>query len=213
MKLPGLGNIVCPHCRTLIQYDRKRFFVEGFSPSMRRTYFENTFGLGYVSCISCNEVFILRNKQIIYPKNVQNNVDSPCQDLSEEVKNDYIEASDILNLSPRGSCAILRLCIEKICDTCKAKGNSLDKKIGWLVQNQGLRSDIQKALDTVRVIGNEAVHPGVLDLKDDLPTAQQLFVLVNFVADELLTKRKILKEMYKRIPKEKKKAIEERDKK
>jgi len=34
---------------------------------------------------------------------------------------------------------------------------------------------ILQSLDIVRVIGNESVHPGVIDLKDDRHTALRLF--------------------------------------
>ena len=50
------------------------------------------------------------------------------------------------------------------------KGEKLDDDIANLVK-RGLNPTVQKSLDIVRVIGNEAVHPGVLDLKDDRDTA------------------------------------------
>jgi Domain of unknown function (DUF4145) len=43
---------------------------------------------------------------------------------------------------------------------------------------KGLSPVVQQALDAVRVIGNEAVHPETLDLKDDRDTATTLFGLV-----------------------------------
>jgi len=42
----------------------------------------------------------------------------------------------------------------------------------------------------VRVIGNEAVHPGKLDLKDDRDTATRLFKLVNIIAEQMISNPK-----------------------
>lgn len=49
-------------------------------------------------------------------------------------------------------------------------GKNIDDDIVRLVK-KGLNQTIQKALDAARVIGNEAVHPGTLDLKDNHDTA------------------------------------------
>jgi hypothetical protein len=71
---------------------------------------------------------------------------------------------------------------------------------------------VQQALDSVRVIGNEAVHPGTIDLKDNRETANQLFRLVNFIAQKMLTEPREIDEIYNGLPKDKLKSIEERDK-
>ena len=55
------------------------------------------------------------------------------------------------------------------------------------------------------------LHPGELDLKDDIETAGQLFNLVNFIAYSMITKSKEIEEIYNRIPQEKRDAIEKRD--
>ena len=45
-------------------------------------------------------------------------------------------------------------------------GKDINADIAALVQD-GLTERVQKALDTVRVIGNKAVHPGTLDFRDE----------------------------------------------
>lgn len=135
----------------------------------------------------------------------------PNPDLPEDIKNDYEEARSILNRSPRGAAALLRLCIQKLCIHLGEKGKSLDPDIGNLVK-RGLPEKIQMALDIIRVIGNNAVHPGQIDLKDDQDTANELFKLVNIITDVMITQPKKIDELYASLPEGAREAIEKRDK-
>jgi hypothetical protein len=76
---------------------------------------------------------------------------------------------------------------------------------------KGLNPLVQQSLDIVRVIGNEAVHPGVIDLKDDRDTALRLFELVNAIVEQMISHPKAVNEMYARLPEAKRKAIKARD--
>lgn len=69
----------------------------------------------------------------------------------------------------------------------------------------------QKALDIVGVIGNESVHPGQIDLRDDPDTALELFKLVNLVAEIMISSPKHVDAMYSGLPAGKREAIERRD--
>ena len=104
----------------------------------------------------------------------------------------------------------LRLAIEKFCDFLKATGDNLNEKIGWLV-SKGVDPIVQQALDAVRVIGNEAVHPGQIDLRDDRDTAIELFEAINLIADQMVTRPKRVQALYDKLPATKKAAIEQRD--
>jgi hypothetical protein len=78
----------------------------------------------------------------------------------------------------------------------------------------GLDPRIQKALDIVRVVGNNAVHPGVIDIRDDKPIALKLFELVNLIAETLISVPKHIANTYETVvPETAKKQIEKRDKK
>jgi hypothetical protein len=90
-------------------------------------------------------------------------------------------------------------------------GKNIDNDIASLVK-KGLDARVQKALDIVRVIGNEAVHPGQMDLRDDRDTATELFRLVNLVADIMISQPKAIDAMYSGLPASKLKGIVDRDK-
>lgn len=143
---------------------------------------------------------------MIYPDIIT--VSLPNSDLPDDIKIDYLEAREIVIKSPRGAAALLRLCIQKLCVHLGEEEN-INNAIASLVK-KGLDIQIQRALDVVRVVGNEAVHPGELDLKDDNDTAIQLFGLVNFITHELITRPKELEKLYSDLPPSKLEGIETR---
>jgi Domain of unknown function (DUF4145) len=135
----------------------------------------------------------------------------PNADLSEDIRRDFLEARSIAPLSPRGASALLRLCIQKLCISLDQPGKDLNADIGALV-GQGLPKKIQQALDTVRVVGNNAVHPGELDLRDDLETALRLLELINMIADVMITQPNQVEVLYQRVlTPGQKEQIEKRD--
>ena len=134
----------------------------------------------------------------------------PADDLPEDIKDDYLEAASVLGLSPRSSAALLRLALQKLLAELGGKGKNINDDIGSLVK-AGVPLEMQKVLDSVRVIGNEAVHPGVLDLKDDQDTALKLFGAINLIVKRLITEPKEIEELYARVPETKKDAIKKRD--
>ena len=160
-------------------------------------------------CFTCNDIAVWVHDRLVYPP--QRNGPAPNEDLPEPIKADYEEARSILNLSPRGAAALLRLCVEKLCIHLKAEGSTLDDKIADLV-TKGLDVRVQRALDAVRVVGNEAVHPGQMDLNDDPDTAEMLFKLVNVIAEKTISEREHVDAIYALLPPSKRKAIERRDK-
>ena len=161
------------------------------------------------SCSHCKKLSIWVRDRLIYPERSSAPPANP--DLPDDIRRDYEEASKILNLSPRGAAALLRLVIQKLCKKLGQPGTNINDDIAALVL-EGLSQQIQQALDTVRVIGNDAVHPGRIDLRDNKETAQSLFVFVNLIVDKMISEPKRITEAYKDLPASKREAINERDK-
>jgi hypothetical protein len=127
-----------------------------------------------------------------------------------EVREIFEEAALIVDLSARGAAALLRLAIQTLMPHLGEKGKNLNKDIGSLVK-KGLEVEIQQALDVVRVIGNNAVHPGVIDLKDDKATALRLFELVNIIVERRIATPKRIAALFGGLPPTSLDAIAERD--
>jgi hypothetical protein len=135
----------------------------------------------------------------------------PHVDTPDDVRADYDEARSIVNLSPRGACALLRLATQKLVNNhLQTDGGDLNDRIRLLVED-GLPPMVQQSLDALRVVGNEAVHPGELDLKDDAETATGLFMLMNVIVEDRITRPKQVAEMYAKLPAGKLRGIADRD--
>jgi hypothetical protein len=89
-------------------------------------------------------------------------------------------------------------------------GDNINADIKDLVE-KGLPVQIQQALDAVRVIGNESVHPGEMNLNDSPEVARALFGLVNLIVDNRIAQPKRIAELYGSLPADKLAAIAKRD--
>ena len=105
---------------------------------------------------------------------------------------------------------MLRLALQKPCIHLGAKGRNINDDIGALVQ-KGQDKKIQQSLDIVRVVGNNAVNPGQLDIRDDRATAETLFRLLNLIVDKMTSEGRQVEELYASLPENARKAIEDRD--
>ncbi|AZV77978.1 DUF4145 domain-containing protein [Parasedimentitalea marina] len=144
---------------------------------------------------------------------MSNNNGPPANtDLPADIRRDYNEALSIIDLSPRGAAALTRLAIQKLCKELGQPGKNINNDIGALVA-AGLNTKIQKSLDVVRVIGNNIVHPGKMDIDDDRDTEVILLKLVNVIADKRISEPKEIDEIYAGLPPGALEAIGRRDNK
>lgn len=166
-------------------------------PPVRLVHADNLNMLAIAECQNCWEVSIWLYEEMLFPDEYG---PPPNPDLTEEIKKDYREAAAIAKRSPRGACALLRLCLEKLCDHLGARGGKTSDKIGWLVREKNLSTTVEQAFRAVRVVGIDAAQPRQLDLRDDKETALSLLTLVNLVADFTITQPKRIREMYSNLP-------------
>jgi hypothetical protein len=164
--------------------------------------------LSLSNCYACREFSVWKHEKLIYPPASPGDVAN--EDMPSDVRADYEEARTILNASPRGAAALLRLALQKLCAHLGEAGKDINKDIGQLV-TKGLPVRIQQALDIVRVVGNESVHPGELDMRDDRDTVMSLLRLINVIIEDRITQPRQIAEMYKTLPPAKADGIAIRD--
>lgn len=161
-------------------------------------------------CSHCNGYTVWAGNEMVYPG--ASPAPLPTDDMPEDVREDYNEARQVVNDSPRAAAALLRLAMEKLARELTGDENrSLNNMIGDLVEDGEIDERVQMALDSVRVVGNESVHPGKLDMRDDRDTALRLFDLVNDVVEITIARENRIKSAYGDIPEETKEWIENRD--
>ena len=228
------SSFTCPHCGVLAQMvfvipsvlkektditktalNNLKEYFEKYS-EYYAGYIENiqeimniyaTYGNSFAICQSCNEISIWINEKMVYPK--AHLTPPPNKDLPDEIKVDYEEASNIVQDSPRGACALLRLALQKLMIHL-GEDKNLDKAIKSLIDNKKIDETLQKALDSVRVIGNNAVHPNELVLKDNHEIAIALFKIVNYIAKNILSDKKEIEEIYSLLPESSKRENSEK---
>ncbi len=148
---------------------------------------------------------------LLFPKQATN-VPSPNSDMPENIKQIYREAALIINDSPRASAALSRLAIDLLTKEIESVGKTLNDRIGNLVKS-GLPTRIQMGLDAIRVIGNNAIHPGEIDMSDNKDMALSLLKFLNIIVENQISQPKEIEEIYESLPEGTLAAIEKRDSK
>jgi hypothetical protein len=134
----------------------------------------------------------------------------PHVDMPNDAKALYEEARGILERSPRGATALLRVAAEHLLGSLGHAGKTMDDGIAALVRD-GLPVRVQRAFDTLRLTGNNAVHPGQIDVDDNRDMARALFGLLNYIVEQRITQPKELDAIYGTLPEEKRERIDHRD--
>ncbi len=203
----GLLSFTCPHCGVFA-----RQYHWGYNSEQRASvqYTESTIAQSAWSaslCEHCKQLCIWVGAQRVFPNT--GTAPRPNSEMPADPKLDYLEAATIAATSPRASAALLRLAIQKLCVHLGGTGANLNDDIGELVAS-GLPTQVQRALDVVRVVGNNAVHPGQIDA-NDAALADKLFPLVNLIVEYMIELPKRTKDLYDALPEGAKAAIAKRD--
>lgn len=201
----NLKAYTCPHCGVLARqycHSVERHDLVGGQSTHNRNH-----AIASTICEHCHEFSIWVWSLMVYPN--RGNVPVANEDMPSDVKSGYEEAASIAALSPKAASALLRLAIQKLCIHLGEPGKNINDDIGALVK-KGLPEIVQKSLDIVRVIGNNAVHPGQIDV-DDQDVLNNLFGLINLIVESMISTPKKVATLYNSLPKTSLEGIIKRD--
>ncbi|BAP36700.1 hypothetical protein AS4_17600 [Acinetobacter guillouiae] len=199
----------CPSCKAYahMQWNRKILVVGN--------YLVHT-----ASCAKCSQESLWRSQlneltneiletHMIFPDISVSVI--PEKDMPHDVKVDFEEAKSVFHKSPKASAALLRLALQKLLKHLGEPGNNINEDIKSLVAQGKLNAAVQQAADTVRITGNNAVHPGIMNDDDIDYIAAKIFDLINFIVKKTITEPREIEEIYKSTPEGAREAITRRD--
>ena len=137
-------------------------------------------------------------------------MEDPNDDMPDEVKKLYRESAQILSISLRAAAALLRLGLQILLGAVGGDGKNINDDIKKIVA-LGVESEIQRALDILRVFGNSGAQPGEIKLDEDPGLVHKMYGLMNYVTDRLITQKNQINELFEGLPEGVKNQIESRD--
>ena len=165
-------------------------------------------GLYQCYCRHCGGYSIWREGDILIP--ASSTAPLPHPDLPAECEGDFSEARAVLSKSPKAAAALLRLCVQRLLVHLGGDGKHINSDIKGLV-DLGLPPLVQQALDYCRVVGNNAVHPGEINVNDSPEIANSLFEMINFIVEDRIARPKEVEALYSSLPQGARDAIDKRD--
>lgn len=220
---PKIEKVPCNHCNTETKHTVRGQASEDSVLKYSNDYegwWRTTYTL--LQCCGCGTVTLReqddcseweawdREPPRYYPPRSCRQLPIVHQDLPSDCKQDYEEARNVFTHSPRAAAALLRLCVQKLLRYLGEKGKNINDDIKELVK-KGLSVELQQALDCCRVIGNNAVHPGELDINDSPEIAASLFDMINFIVEDRITRPKKIQALYTQLPERARAEIQKRD--
>ncbi|HFW6578099.1 TPA: DUF4145 domain-containing protein [Campylobacter jejuni] len=188
----------CPHCGV---YSRMEW--DGFYNGYNRIKQVEGYSFSESTCYHCERsvIWYLKDEspKIFFPREV---AIPPEENMPRNVKEIYEEASLVLSDSPRAACALLRLALQELMKYLKEniqiynglKNRNINEDIEEIINIGNFYQDqkemLEKAMNSVRLIGNKASHPSELDINDNPEIANTLFEMINFIVGEIITKPK-----------------------
>lgn len=200
-------TFICPYCGRAQSYSSANM-ENTYAPAIvynRQKNDENTI-IYHIKCsnVACGKYiivgrFLATKKQFdILPQHVHKNYPNY---IPKQIRDDYTEAVDIIELSPKAAATLFRRCLQgMIHDFWNIHEKNLNAEITELQDK--VPSSMWKALDGIRKIGNIGAHMEsdvnlIVDI--DIAEAKKLQKLIELLFDKWYMARHDEEELYNEI--------------
>lgn len=224
-----LEAFTCPHCSAYAKHDKSGLLWyspggSGFNNSASPLYVDGPLIWGepesdwdqeestwnIARCQACNGKSLFKGHEFVYP-NLTFSFVEPHEDMPEEAKNLYLEASQVYGVSRRAAAALLRAATESLLkhltlDIEEVRGGNLNDRIAFLAGRQ-TTPDVLRGLTLIRTLGNNTLHTGsnneqnVLDFltEENGEIIQMLSGVLNMLVITLIAGPQRMEEMYNNL--------------
>jgi hypothetical protein len=127
-------------------------------------------------------------------KHVHEPAEEPIEEAGGEIEEsaeDFEEAAAILNKSPDGAAALMRICIQNMLPLLKQEGRELDDNISSLVR-KGIEVEIQQSMDALQVLRKTPFQQSHNRFNEDRETATKFVKLLNGILQRRMLKNREL---------------------
>lgn len=148
-------------------------------------------------CMGCRQGSVWRDGELVYPRPAAEV--TPHPDLPDLARDLFLEATGVLPISRRAAAALARASLEALLKERKpdSKAKDLNERVGEIKHE--IREPLWKVLTTLRVVGNDALHDGVIAVHvdgSDAGTVTPLLQAINMLVEELVTQPRKANELY-----------------
>ena len=146
-------------------------------------------------CHVCNKSSMWVEEKMVYP--FVSTAPQPHSDMPGNIRKIYEEARNVVQISPRSAAVLIRVLIEELTKELGETEGSLHQRIINL-KEQGLTEEVVDYLISVKTITNElGAHAGALDINNKVKrkNINKLFVAVNIVIDETISRSKNIRDL------------------
>lgn len=164
--MKGLHNahMKCPHCllEAVFNMQNATFDLPASTADASVEYMPK---YGYCPSPECGRLVILIERaaggrstyRTVLPPTMS--VRRP-EDVPKDILDDYVEAAQVVEISPNASAALARRCLQAtIRNLLGHKGKCLSAEVEEFRQSSHIPHHLKDELDTIRILGNDAAHP------------------------------------------------------
>ncbi|HFK1791401.1 TPA: DUF4145 domain-containing protein [Bacillus pacificus] len=215
-------TFICPHCFKLTSHRWHYIFSRHRPPTLAdpaksQKPFDNDQLEGIIMslCGECDSSTywlksFMKDELQVCPSN-SSNYPQPHVDMPEHIRKTFIEAGSVMHLSLGSSAALSRLTLENLLKHLGYEKGSLNDKIGKVIADGKVNSNVAKMLDIIRTFGNSGAHSGIINLDESPEIPKFLLELINLVVEHMITLPNKVDTMFDAIPPGIRAGIEKRD--